>query len=104
MLLRMWPRDAVERSELRAKFSEKELNQVYRSSDLVTGESCVFCATGISDSAMLPRVKLTRKKAITHSILMRAPAGRCATSAPCMSWKRRRSICVVSNVNRNSEP
>jgi fructose-1,6-bisphosphatase II len=72
MLLRMWPRDLVERSELRTMVSETELNQVYRIGDLVMGESCVFCATGISDSAMLPGVKLTGKKAITHSILMRA--------------------------------
>jgi len=39
---------------------------------LVAGESALFCATGISDSALLPGVKLTGKKAITHSILMRA--------------------------------
>ena len=40
--------------------------------DLVYGESAMFCATGISDSALLPGVKLTGNKAITHSILMRA--------------------------------
>ena len=38
---------------------------------------CVFrqvnaVATGISDSSLLPGVKLTGQKAITHSILMRA--------------------------------
>jgi fructose-1,6-bisphosphatase II len=32
----------------------------------------LFCATGISDSPLLPGVKLTGKQAITHSILMRA--------------------------------
>ncbi len=32
----------------------------------------MFCATGISDSPLLPGVRLTGKKAITHSILMRA--------------------------------
>lgn len=72
ILLRMWPRDAVERSELCATIGEAEMNQIFQTSDLVSGESCVFCATGISDSAMLPGVKLTGKKAITHSILMRA--------------------------------
>ena len=40
--------------------------------DLVHGDSAVFCVTGISDSSLLPGVKLTGQKAITHSILMRA--------------------------------
>jgi fructose-1,6-bisphosphatase II len=72
MLLQMWPRDDVEKSELLAQMSHEELSRVFRASDLVTGESAVFCATGISESAMLPGVKLMGKKAITHSILMRA--------------------------------
>lgn len=72
MLLRMWPRDRAEREELLAELSVMELSRIFRAHDLVTGESAVFCATGISDSAMLPGVKLTGKKAITHSILMRA--------------------------------
>lgn len=72
IVLRMWPRDDEERNRLRAKLSDAELARVYRSWDLVQGESAVFCATGISDSSLLPGVKLTGKKAITHSILMRA--------------------------------
>ena len=72
MLLRMWPRDEVEKRVLLAQMRPEELSRVFRASDLVTGESAVFCATGISESAMLPGVKLMGKKAITHSILMRA--------------------------------
>jgi fructose-1,6-bisphosphatase II len=72
MLLRMWPRDDAERSNLRAKVGEAEMARVYRVDELVHGESALFCATGISDSSLLPGVRLTGKKAITHSILMRA--------------------------------
>jgi fructose-1,6-bisphosphatase II len=72
MLLRMWPRDDAERSNLRAKVGEAEMARVYRVDELVRGESALFCATGISDSSLLPGVRLTGKKAITHSILMRA--------------------------------
>jgi fructose-1,6-bisphosphatase II len=72
MLLRMWPRDDKERASLRAEVSEAELNRVFQVDDLVHGESAMFCATGISDSSLLPGVRLTGKKAITHSILMRA--------------------------------
>lgn len=72
MLQRSWPRDEEERKRLRAEFSERELERVFGVDDLVQGESALFCATGISDSSLLPGVKLTGQKAITHSILMRA--------------------------------
>lgn len=72
LLLRMWPRDEEEHGRLRAAVGEAELARVYQVEDLVQGESAMFCATGISDSSLLPGVRLTGKKAITHSILMRA--------------------------------
>ena len=72
MLLRAWPRDDEERERLRAEWSEPELARVFRVDDLVQGESALFCATGISDSSLLPGVKVMGQKAVTHSILMRA--------------------------------
>jgi fructose-1,6-bisphosphatase II len=72
LLLRAWPQDDEERSRLRAEWSEAELARVFTVDKLVKGESAIFCATGISDSWLLPGVKLTGQKAITHSILMRA--------------------------------
>jgi fructose-1,6-bisphosphatase II len=72
MLLRMWPRDDEERQKLLAEVSKDELHRIFKVDELVTGDSALFCATGLSDSALLPGVKLVGKKAITHSILMRA--------------------------------
>lgn len=72
ILMQMWPKDSLERTGLLEQLSERELTRVFRSADLVMGESVLFCATGISDSALLPGVKLTGKTATTHSILMRA--------------------------------
>jgi len=72
ILLRMWPRDDAERATLRGTLSDEEIARVYRTDDLVPGDSAIFCATGISDSPMLPGVKLIGKTAITHSILMRS--------------------------------
>lgn len=72
MSLRMWPRDAEERSRLLDEVSESDLDREWGVDDLVKGESALFCATGISDSSLLPGVRLTGHKAITHSILMRA--------------------------------
>ncbi|MES2706820.1 MAG: class II fructose-bisphosphatase [Verrucomicrobiota bacterium] len=71
MLLRMWPRDEEEKASL-LDGGETELDRVFSIDDLVTGNSALFCATGISDSSLLPGVKLVGSKAITHSILMRA--------------------------------
>ncbi len=72
MLLRMWPKDEAERASAVKEVGESEVARTFRCEDLVWGESCIFCATGISDSPLLPGVKLMGKKAITHSILMRS--------------------------------
>lgn len=72
MLLRMWPRDDAERESVLMEISAEELAGIYKIDDLVRGQSAIFCATGISDSPLLPGVRLIGKKAITHSILMRA--------------------------------
>jgi fructose-1,6-bisphosphatase II len=72
MLVRCWPRDDAERDRLRGEVGEAELQRVYCVDELVQGESALFCATGISDSSLLPGVTLMGQKAITHSILMRA--------------------------------
>ena len=70
--LRMWFRDAAEREELRGTLSDKDLTRIYTSDDMVHGDSAIFCATGITDSPLLPGVKMLGNTAITHSILMRA--------------------------------
>lgn len=70
--MRMWFRDDKERQELCAGMSEEEIARIYHSEGVVVGDSAVFCATGMTDSPLLPGVKLIGKTAITHSILMRA--------------------------------
>ena len=77
MQLRMWfkPDDDAHRAEVAATHSEAEVRRVFRSDDLVLGESALFCATGISDSTLLPGVKLIGHRVETHSILMRARSG-----------------------------
>jgi fructose-1,6-bisphosphatase II len=70
--MRMWPRDEEERADLLKVTTEEEINKTFFTNELVAGGSSIFCATGISDSALLPGVKLVGNTAITHSILMRA--------------------------------
>jgi fructose-1,6-bisphosphatase II len=78
MQLRMWfdkERHPDHFREVAAQLSEEELNRMYLVDDLVVGDSALFCATGISDSPLLPGVKLIGHRAETQSILMRARSG-----------------------------
>ena len=72
MQCKMWPRDEKERQKLIDDGHEKNLERVYTADDLAHGENIIFCATGISDSALLRGVKSQGTTAITSSILMRA--------------------------------
>jgi fructose-1,6-bisphosphatase II len=73
MQCKMWPRDDKERKKLIKDGSEKDLDRVFSADDLANGENIIFCATGISDSALLRGVKTKgAATAVTHSILMRA--------------------------------
>ncbi|MDP2138118.1 MAG: class II fructose-bisphosphatase [Candidatus Didemnitutus sp.] len=70
--LRMWIRDEEERADIAKDPAGKNVKRIYEAEELVTGPGAIFCATGISSSWLLPGVKLIGRKAITHSILMRA--------------------------------
>jgi fructose-1,6-bisphosphatase II len=72
MQCKMWPRDEKEGKKLVAEGCEKELERIYSADDLANGKNIVFCATGISDSALLRGVRSQGATAVTHSILMRA--------------------------------
>jgi fructose-1,6-bisphosphatase II len=72
MQVKMWPRDEAEKKKLIDEGFEEELNQVFYAEDLARGGGVVFCATGISDSPLLPGVRFVGHTAVTHSILMRA--------------------------------
>lgn len=73
MLCQMWPRDDKERQSLLKEVSAEEIAKVFTADDLANGKNIVFCATGISDSALLRGVRSHgASTATTHSILMRA--------------------------------
>ena len=72
MQAKMWPRDEKEKKQLVADGWEKDLDRVYSADDLAQGENIIFCATGISDSAMLRGIRSHGASATTYSILMRA--------------------------------
>jgi len=75
MDVRMWFHTEEHRAEVAAQMSAEEMTAVWRCDDLVQGESALFCATGISDSPLLPGVKMIGHRIETHSILMRSRSG-----------------------------
>ena len=68
----MWPRDEKEREQLVADGYGPELGRIFYADDLANGKNIIFCATGISDSALLRGVKTNGPTATTYSVLMRA--------------------------------
>jgi fructose-1,6-bisphosphatase II len=72
MQVKLWPRDEAERKKLIEDGFEEDLNKVYYAHDLARENGIVFCATGISDSPLLPGVRFVGHNAVTHSLLMRA--------------------------------
>jgi fructose-1,6-bisphosphatase II len=73
MQCKMWPRDQNEGQNLIDEGWEKDLDRIYTADDLAHGKNIIFCATGISDSALLRGVRTKgAAHAVTHSILIRA--------------------------------
>ena len=68
----MWFHEEKHRAEVAAQMAPEDLARVYRINDLIVGESALFCATGITDNALVSGIKVIGHRAETHSILMRA--------------------------------
>jgi fructose-1,6-bisphosphatase II len=72
ILVRMWPHNEEERSSLIAELGKEKLRLVYAKNDLVAGTRAIFCATGISDSPLLPGIKIEGRRLVTSSLLLRS--------------------------------
>src|SRR3979409_1059539 len=62
-----WRRDDKERKSMIAAGHKADLGRVFFADDLANGKNIIFCATGISDSAMLRGIKSQGAGAKTHS-------------------------------------
>jgi fructose-1,6-bisphosphatase II len=71
---RLWPRDDDERA--RAEAAGYDVAKVLTHDDLVKGENCFFCATGITDGDVLQGVHYEGARgATTESLVMRSRSG-----------------------------
>jgi fructose-1,6-bisphosphatase II len=69
---KMAPRDEKEHTQLLKDGFEEDLKKVYYADDLAHGKNIIFCATGISDSSLVPGIRYQNHRVVTHSVLMRA--------------------------------
>ena len=73
ILARIWPRDDEERAALKqAGYDEARIAAVHNSEQMARGDSIVFVATGITNSALLDGVRVDGTTARTHSVVMRS--------------------------------
>jgi fructose-1,6-bisphosphatase II len=70
---KIWPRDEKEREKL--KGDGIDLNQVFRTEDLVKGDDVSFAATGITSGDLLDGVQYFGWGALTSSVMMRSHSG-----------------------------
>lgn len=70
---RLWPRNESERQETIEK--GYDLDAVLTVEDLVSGDSCFFAATGITDGELLKGVHYSGGKVHTQSLVMRSKSG-----------------------------
>lgn len=64
--------DEIARAE---RWGIKDLNRIYATSDLASGENVMFAATGVTDGPMLRGVRRSAGGAKTTSIVMRSKSG-----------------------------
>jgi fructose-1,6-bisphosphatase II len=71
---RLWPRDDEERKA--AEDAGYDVTRVLTQDDLVRGDNCFFCATGVTDGDMLEGVRYEGTRgASTESLVMRSRSG-----------------------------
>ncbi|WP_034749802.1 class II fructose-bisphosphatase [Halalkalibacter wakoensis] len=57
------------------KMGIENVNKVLRMDDLVSGDDCIFAATGVTDGELLKGVRYHGSSATTQSLVMRAKSG-----------------------------
>jgi len=71
ILTRLWVPTPEDKARAEAA-GFTDFSRVYRGTDLVTSDSCIFAATGVTDGDLLRGVRYRGRTARTHSVVMRA--------------------------------
>lgn len=87
---KIWPRTDEEREKMKA--DGIDLNQVFRTNDLVKGNDVSFAATGITSGELLNGVQYFGWGARTSSIMMRSRSGTVRNIEARHKWRRNGGI------------
>jgi len=98
---KIWPRNGEERE--RFKRDGIDLNQVYRTEDLVKGNDVSFAATGISGGELLDGVKYFGWGARTSSVMMRSRSGTIRYIQARHHWRRKSQVIPHTPLQETAE-
>ncbi|BCL80152.1 fructose-1,6-bisphosphatase [Ktedonobacteria bacterium brp13] len=91
---KIWPRTDEERARFIAEGID--LERVFRTDDLVSGEDICFAATGITSGELLDGVQYHGKGARTSSIMMRSRSGTVRYIQARHTWRKNSSGVLAS--------
>jgi fructose-1,6-bisphosphatase II len=98
---KIWPRNDEERE--RFKRDGIDLNQVFRTDDLVKGNDVSFAATGISGGELLDGVKYFGWGARTSSVMMRSRSGTIRYIQARHHWRRKSQVIPHTPLQETAE-
>lgn len=86
---KIWPRSEEERAKLKA--DGIDVDQVFRTNDLVRGNDVSFAATGITSGELVDRVQYFGSGARTSSVMMRSRSGTVRYIQARHKWRKQNS-------------
>ncbi|WP_114571851.1 class II fructose-bisphosphatase [Exiguobacterium flavidum] len=90
---RLLPADEAEVARCK-KMGIADPSKILMMDDLVTGDDCIFAATGVTDSELMKGVQFTAQGGQTHSVVMRAKSGTVRFVEGIHSFKKKPKLVI----------
>ncbi|AHA30877.1 fructose 1,6-bisphosphatase [Exiguobacterium sp. MH3] len=90
---RLLPADDAEVERCK-KMGIEDPSKILMMDDLVSGDDCIFAATGVTDSELMKGVQFTAQGGQTHSVVMRAKSGTVRFVEGIHSFKKKPKLVI----------
>lgn len=90
---RLLPADEAEVERCK-KMGIEDPSKILMMDDLVSGDDCIFAATGVTDSELMKGVQFTAQGGQTHSVVMRAKSGTVRFVEGIHSFKKKPKLVI----------
>ncbi|MCK2156078.1 MULTISPECIES: class II fructose-bisphosphatase [Exiguobacterium] len=90
---RLLPADEAEVARCK-KMGIEDPSKILMMDDLVTGDDCIFAATGVTDSELMKGVQFSAQGGQTHSVVMRAKSGTVRFVEGIHSFKKKPKLVI----------